>query len=226
MLTGLEGFRCVNHRLRKSMVLGLARRHFGAGARIADIGCAAGDISMELQDLGYRLTGVEFEPERLERARSMAARYGLNVQFVSKDLTAWTDEAEFDGLIMGEILEHFVEPTLILDKHLALLKPGGKIIVTVPNVASLRARLKLVFFGEFADHNPEHKYYFTRRRFAEHFGGLPIETIELFTFLFEITHSTSALLAAVERMLLSPVKWITPWGGTHLVAVLRKRPNA
>lgn len=221
-LTGLEGHRAVNHHLRKAMLIELVRRHLPSGARIADIGCAAGDITMELQNLGFRMTGVEFEPLRLQRATAMASRFHLDVQFISKDLTTWTDAGMFDGMIMGEVLEHFIEPRTILEKHLALVSPGGKILITVPNMASLRARLKLLFFGEFADHNPEHLFYFTRRRFAEHFRQVPIEIVALSSFLMEVTLSKSAALAKLERAVLWPLRWIMPWAGTHLVVVLRK----
>jgi SAM-dependent methyltransferase len=226
-LTGLTGFRDVNHELRKHFLIDLASRHFPPGARIADIGCAAGDLTMELQALGFRMTGVEFEPERLERARGMASRLNLNPQFISQDLTSWAAEGEFEGLIMGEVLEHFTEPRMILERHLSLIRPGGKVLVTVPNMASLRARLKLVFFGEFADHNPEHRYYFTRRRFVEHFQGLPLKIVYLSSFLVEVTFSRSRTLARVERNLLGPLRGVMPWCGTHLVAVLEKiSPNA
>ena len=226
-LTGLTGFRDVNHELRKQFLIDLASRHFPPGASIADIGCAAGDLTMELQALGFQMTGVEFEPERLERARGMASRLNLNPRFISQDLTSWAAEGEFEGLIMGEVLEHFTEPRVILERHLLLLRPGGKVLVTVPNMASLRARLKLLFFGEFADHNPEHYYYFTRRRFIEHFRGLPLRIVYLSSFLVEVTFSGNRMLARVERNMLGPLKRLMPWCGTHLVAVLEKTsPNA
>jgi 2-polyprenyl-3-methyl-5-hydroxy-6-metoxy-1,4-benzoquinol methylase len=128
----------------------------------------------------------------------------------------------FDGLIMGEVLEHFPEPKAILDEYLAYLKPGGKIVITVPNMVSLRARLKLLVLGEFADHNPEHKYYFTRRRFQEHFQGSGIQMLEMFTFLVELTLSRNEFLARLERSVLSPLRRHSPWCGSHLVAVIRK----
>jgi SAM-dependent methyltransferase len=221
-LTGLTGFRDVNHELRKQLLIDLAARHFPAGARIADIGCAAGDLTIELQALGFRMTGVEFEPERLQRARSIASQFNLEPQFISQDLTSWASEGDFDGLIMGEILEHFSEPRIILEHHLSLLRPGGKVLVTVPNMASLRARLKLLFFGQFADHNPEHRYYFTRRRFVEHFQGLPIKVVYLSSFLVELTFSPHREVARIERTLLAPLKRLAPWCGTHLVGVLEK----
>jgi ubiquinone/menaquinone biosynthesis C-methylase UbiE len=226
-LTGLTGFRNVNHELRKQLLIDLARRHFPPGAALADIGCAAGDLTMELQALGFRMTGVEFEPERLNRAREMAFRLGLEPRFISEDLTSWPLQSEFEGLIMGEVLEHFVEPRAILERHLAVLKAGGRILITVPNMASLRARLKLLFFGEFADHNPEHLFYFTRRRFIEHFRRSPVEIVEITSFLVEVTFSRNRTLARIERGLLAPLKWLVPWCGTHLVVVMRKiSPNA
>jgi 2-polyprenyl-3-methyl-5-hydroxy-6-metoxy-1,4-benzoquinol methylase len=221
-LTGLQGYRIVNHTLRKSLLVDLISRHFSKGAALADIGCAAGDLTIELQALGFQMTGVDYEPQRLAKASAVAEKRGLNVRFIMEDLRNVVHSEYFDGLIMGEVLEHFTEPKAILDEHLVFLKPGGKIVITVPNVASLRARLKLLVFGEFADHNPEHKYYFTRRRFQEHFQGSRIEILEMFTFLVELTLSSNESLARLERSVLSPLRRLSPWCGSHLVAVVRK----
>ncbi|HEY3130386.1 MAG TPA: class I SAM-dependent methyltransferase [Acidobacteriota bacterium] len=225
-LTQLGGYRIVNHQLRKRLLIDLTLRHFPAGAMLADIGCAAGDLSMELQALGYRMTGIDFEPERMARAGEVAAKHELNVRFLNQDLRNVSRAEEFDGMIMGEVLEHFSQPRAILEQHLPLLKVGGKIIVTVPNMVNLRARFKVFFFGQFADHNPQHLYYFTHRRFIEHFQGVPIEILEIFSFLVEVTLPRHETLARVERLVLSPLRLVAPWCGSHLVAVLKKIPPA
>lgn len=221
-LTGLSGYRIVNHQLRKRLIIDLVRRHFRQGDVLGDIGCAAGDTTMELQALGYQMSAVDFEPQRMARAREVACKHGLKVRFLNEDLRRVEHSECFDGMIMGEVLEHFTEPRAILEQHLTLIKPGGKVVLTVPNMASLRARLKLFCFGEFADHNPEHRYYFTRRRLIEHLQGVPIEFLEIFSFLVEFTLFNSESWARFERFALSPVKWVVPWCGTHLVAILRK----
>ncbi len=225
-LTGLQGYRIVNHQLRKGLLIDRVRRHFSPGARLADIGCAAGDLTMELQALGYSMTGIDFESERIARAREVAAKKGLDVLFVTRELQETSQEEWFDGMIMGEVLEHFSHPRAILDQHLALVRPGGKIVITVPNMANLRARLKLLFFGQFPDHNPQHLYYFTRRRFLEEFRELPIQIVEILTFLVELTLPANELAARLERLVLSPLKWVSPWCGSHLVAVVKKNESA
>jgi SAM-dependent methyltransferase len=222
-LTELTGYRLVNHQIRKRLMLQMAKRHFAAASRLADIGCAAGDLTMELQALGFEMIGIDYEPRRIARARALADRRRLPVKFLTEDLRAADYAGSFDGMIMGEILEHFIQPRSVLEQHLAFLKSGGKILITVPNMASLRARLKLLFFGEFADHNPEHLYYFTQRRFREHFQPLSIDIVEMFTFLVELTLIRSAAWAKLERTFLSPLIWIARSCGSNIVAVIRKR---
>ena len=172
------------------------------------------------------MTGIDFEPERMARAGEVAAKHELNVRFLNQDLHNVSRAEEFDGMIMGEVLEHFSQPRAILEQHLPLLKAGGKIIVTVPNMASLRARSKVFFFGQFADHNPQHLYYFTQRRFIEHFRDVPIEILEIFSFLVELALPRHETVARLERLVLSPLRLLSPWCGSHLVAVLKKMPSA
>ena len=75
-LTQLQGYRIVNHQLRKRLLIDLMLRHFPAGAMLADIGCAAGDLSMELQALGYRVTGIDFERGSAGAAGTVASEAG------------------------------------------------------------------------------------------------------------------------------------------------------
>lgn len=53
----------------------------------------------------------------------------------------------FDAIVLGDILEHLVNPRLVLGWLRPYLAPGGRLLVSVPNVGHLYARLRL-FFGD------------------------------------------------------------------------------
>jgi len=60
-------------------------------ARAIDLGCGAGGVSLELAEAGFAVTGVDFSPVALTKARAAAERRGLDperVTFVAGDLTA------------------------------------------------------------------------------------------------------------------------------------------
>jgi SAM-dependent methyltransferase len=67
------------------------RRPGMAAARAIDLGCGAGRVSLELAEAGFAVTGVDFSPVALAKAREAAERRGLGperVTFAAGDLTA------------------------------------------------------------------------------------------------------------------------------------------
>jgi SAM-dependent methyltransferase len=67
------------------------RRPGRATARAIDLGCGAGGVAIELAEAGFAVTGVDFSPVALRKARAQAAARGLSedrVRFVPGDLTA------------------------------------------------------------------------------------------------------------------------------------------
>lgn len=170
-ITGFSGTRLFEHKRRKADLLELIEKYIPQGARILDVGCANGDIAVELALRGYVVHGIDFEPERLGRAKRLAVEYGVDVEFTNSSFDEFNDSACFDGIIMGEVLEHFCEPREILQKIKRLLAKEGNVVITAPNMPCLSNRLKFGLLGVFPDNNPEHKYYFDRRRFCELIEG-------------------------------------------------------
>ena len=67
------------------------RRPGAPAARAIDLGCGAGGVSLELAEAGFTVTGVDFSPVALAKARAAVDRRGLGperVRFVDGDLTA------------------------------------------------------------------------------------------------------------------------------------------
>jgi 2-polyprenyl-3-methyl-5-hydroxy-6-metoxy-1,4-benzoquinol methylase len=124
-------------------------------------------MSTELSILNYKVDGIEPLQESYKNAKNLACKYGQNIVFKQTRIEDLDQNKKYDLLIMGEVLEHFYKPDKILKNMKEILNPNGKILITVPNMPSLRNRLKFALLGIFPDNNPEHKYYFDRKRFSK-----------------------------------------------------------
>lgn len=169
-IEGVAGFnkgRLFKHQRRKADVLDLIQATLPKGSRVLDVGCASGDISVELALSGFNVHGIDFEPVRLQQAQKLAEKYGQSVRFTNESFDDLESKESYDGILLGEVIEHFYEPHKTLNRVAKLLAPGGKVFITTPNMPSLRNRLKFGLFGVFPDNNPEHLFYFDARRFRK-----------------------------------------------------------
>ncbi len=100
--------------------------------RVLELGCGPGELAVEIQRRGCDVVGVDKNREKIDRARE---RYP-SIEFHRADaLDVDLPQASFDTALLPEILEHLPEATgnRIVDRAWSLLKPGGRMIVTVPN---------------------------------------------------------------------------------------------
>ena len=221
-VTELPGWRLTNHQLRKAAILKEVQK-FSVGSRVLDVGCAAGDIAIEAAALGYKVKGIDLEEWRIALARQLATEFNVPISFEVSDASRLSKLGEtYDLIIMGEILEHFYEPWKILKEIAHLCTPDAHLIVTTPNMASLRGRLKMMFLGMFPDHNPEHLYYYTKRRFREMLEKSPFEMVSSRTVVPMLIQNLG-LFTPVERAFWQAVNAITGGLGENLLVVCRIR---
>lgn len=137
------------------------------GLDILDVGCGYATTSQRLQALGNRVTGVEQSPEAvpvaLERIERVVAEDLQDLDRVTKAL----GDTKFDVIMFADVLEHLAWPQSILEAYLAFLKPGGRIVVSLPNVGLWNVRLAHLF-GEWNYQDTgvldrTHLRFFTRR---------------------------------------------------------------
>ncbi len=107
-----------------------------AGRRLLEIGCAHGERLRYLRTLGWDVQGVELSDLAASRAREK----GLPC-ITSSIEDCSLPEGSFDVIIMSMVLEHLSDPLAALGKVNRWLKPGGKLLLSVPNDAGLEARL-------------------------------------------------------------------------------------
>jgi SAM-dependent methyltransferase len=98
---------------------------------ILDIGCGIGTIPYYLGSLGYRVTGVDFDPNSIADCNKNN-KYP-NVDFQQGDAVSLDMGRKYDIVIATEILEHMEQPELGLQTIAHNLKEGGIGIVSVPN---------------------------------------------------------------------------------------------
>jgi SAM-dependent methyltransferase len=133
--------------------LGVLRR-LPAG-RLLDVGAGRGDLGVVLAERGWQVTGLEPSAEACQEGR----RRGL--QMVRGTLGSASSELElgYDAVVFQHALEHVVEPSDDLRRAWELLRPGGSLLIVVPNFGSWQSRR----FGDAWFHLdlPRHRSHFT-----------------------------------------------------------------
>jgi len=99
--------------------------------RLLDYGCGAGSFAGYMRDLGWSVSGVELDPEA---ARLASERIGQTVLAPAD----WTPEPDSQDIItLWHVLEHLPDPEDRLRSFYRALRPGGHLLIAVPNTASL-----------------------------------------------------------------------------------------
>ncbi len=112
----------------------------GHGRRLLDVGAADGILSRALTQAGWRVTGIESDPALAEAGRAHCER--MLMTDLDRELPD-LDEP-FDAIVYGDVLEHLVDPLRTVTGLNRWLAPGGRVVISVPNVAHLLIRLSLL----------------------------------------------------------------------------------
>src|ERR1035437_1146467 len=104
------------------------------GMCVLDGGCAGGRNGALAKRAGAReVVGIELNPEAVAEASERLDRVIVG-DLATVDLAPLADEP-FDAILLIDVLEHLVEPGRVLARLLDLLKPGGLVVASIPNVA-------------------------------------------------------------------------------------------
>lgn len=110
------------------------------GGRVLDVGCGSGALLARLEGhAGYR-AGVELS------ATAAAVAAGVADEVVNRAVTEKLPFApsSFDVVVCADVLEHLPEPAAALSSVVELCRPGGAVVISVPNIAYWQARLRLL----------------------------------------------------------------------------------
>jgi len=141
-------------------VLDRIERHATGRGAILDVGCWVGFLLAEARDRGWREC-VGVEPSLFASAYARE-RLGLDVR-TEELFTAELPREHFDVVVMGDVLEHLTRPGEALERVGELLRPGGLVVLALPDAGSRVARLLGPRWWSVI---PTHIHYFTRESAA------------------------------------------------------------
>jgi len=203
---GLEErfFLDVEHRYAKShWLLSEAVGDF-AGKRILDLGCSRGMLLERFRRYGdVTLLAVELDPEMLALARARginAEAHQINVYDGSRMTARLPHEDEsLDIVLAAEIIEHIVDTQTFVDEIARVLRPGGAVLFSTPNLMWWKYRLDMLF-GRYPD-PLEH-----RMHYGDDFGHVRIFTPRL---LRELVEEAGLRVLRVAGKRLGPISTLT-----------------
>jgi SAM-dependent methyltransferase len=158
--------------------LALVRSLTPPPARLLDAGAGRGRFVLAAAAAGYRATGIE------PSARGVDAAARLGADLIQASLQeAQLDAGSLDVVTLWHVLEHLEQPGPALSRIRSWLRPGGGLVVGVPNLASLQAQLG----GERWYHLdvPRHRVHFTPQGLRELLAGSGFEVLAIRHALLE-----------------------------------------
>jgi SAM-dependent methyltransferase len=103
------------------------------GKRILEVGAGSGRDSIELARRGALVTVIDYVPSSLDVVARNAAAAGVGISMVCADGTRMPfDEGTFDVVFHQGLLEHFRDPIPLVADNRRVLKPGGHVVIDVP----------------------------------------------------------------------------------------------
>lgn len=105
--------------------------------RLLDVGCGGGLFLGMMKQRGWDVVGLDFSAEASEVARKSQ---DVHVEVGSLEHAPFPPES-FAAISMFHVMEHLIDPGAYLDAAKRLLKPGGRLIVQVPDAGTLGLKI-------------------------------------------------------------------------------------
>lgn len=161
------------HQQRSQPLLDLLQTYQEPGT-LLEVGCAAGFFLKIAEANGWSVQGVEIMKPAVEYAGST-----LHINVFEGTL----EEAQFaansfDAVALIETIEHLLDPAAVLREVHRILKPGGSVLLTTPNVNSMMLPLLGVDWSVLSP--AEHLFYFTEQTMGQMLQQAGFHAVQFF----------------------------------------------
>ena len=141
------------------------RRHLTPGAKILDFGCGPCDQTAVMQSMGFECFAYDdlsdawhVKFDNRDKIISFAEGIGIRFTLAGPGIGLPYPKESFDMVVLNDVLEHLHDsPRELMNDLVELIKPGGLLLITVPNAGNIRKRLALLFGG--TNYQPYDSFY-------------------------------------------------------------------
>ena len=152
----------------------------GSGKRVLDVGCSSGYLARPLVERGCTVVGIELDEKAAEAAREVCSEVLVGD---AETMELPFPEGSFDVVLCGDVIEHLRDPERFLARLRPLLREGGRLVLTTPNVANWTMRLGLLLgrwqYTERGILDRTHLHLFTRNTLVETLERADYRVLEL-----------------------------------------------
>jgi 2-polyprenyl-3-methyl-5-hydroxy-6-metoxy-1,4-benzoquinol methylase len=107
------------------------------GSTLLDAGCGTGQWAIAFATLGCKVTAQDLAPAMVDRAQAHARDRGVSISFRAADISSLPDANNaYDAIHARAVLLFVPDPPAVLREFRRVLKPGGRIFVSVPGALS------------------------------------------------------------------------------------------
>ncbi len=101
---------------------------------ILEVGCGEGGNMKPFVDIGCRVTGIDINEKKIEKAIRFFKRHPNydKVQFLHKDFYAIADDQQYDLIYTRDVIEHLPDKVRFFEQCKSLLRPEGRIFIGFP----------------------------------------------------------------------------------------------
>ncbi len=177
--------------------------------KVLEVGCGNGERLFKLKKMGWDVEGTEIDDKAIKIAEE---KYGIKAYSGDiRDLKL--KEGDYDAVIMNHVIEHIYEPVDFLKRCKDLLKKGGQLIITTPNVESYSHEKFGIFWRGLEP--PRHLYLYNCNSLKFMLSLAGFDKINIWTSTakaeFIIRDSMELYLKSNKLQKSSTYSYIKPW---------------
>ncbi|MCH7492340.1 methyltransferase domain-containing protein [Patescibacteria group bacterium] len=193
-------------------IIDTIRRIIKDSDRVLDLGCNTGYLGNYIKTGDW--VGIENDQSLIPELKNS----GVYKEVLCEDINNFDfglfKKESFDIIIMADILEHLFNPDSVMQRLKPLLKESGHMVISIPNIANFKIRLKLLFgfftYTETGILDRTHVHFFEKhsvKKFIKK-NGLVIKKMKFTSTFFGV--------------IISSLSFLGPWLGHEIVIVAKK----